>query len=131
MKSLKVLNLTDESQTLLISEGNTRRLHTISVLAHGSFEISLSQVTGDLKSKVNSEIFKVTDSETGEVFSFDRETTRTAQEPPSAPEPQTVDTGEEETRDESKVEEQLHVCDVCDEKFETARALSSHKRSHK
>lgn len=138
MKHLRVQNLTNETQKFAILEGIPRKFHTVSIVPQGSVEIPVYQVTRDLESKVDLGILKVIDPDTGKEFSLSPKVEKSeetvTQTTEQLPNPEVT---EQETKSEdSEVPEQNptvdeHVCDICGEKFDTARALSSHKRVHK
>lgn len=71
MSKILLKNATDQIQSLMVREPSTRRLHTIQVVAGGSVDIDIVQVTHDVKSRVQKGIFRAFD-ENGRLIDFDK-----------------------------------------------------------
>ena len=151
MKSYSFKNLTHDPVEVSLRDTESKRVLSAIVVGHGVLELTVFQLTPDAISPVAEGILEAVDMDTGERVSFAVEEVKSVVEPPIEPpaepevpvntdppaEPEVpVDTNppadpEPQAEPEAPTQAGEFECDICHQKFESARGLAAHKRSHK
>src|SRR5579875_1303299 len=160
MKTIVLQNQTNQVQHVVVREPLTRRLHSISVLAKGSCDLDIVQVTHDVIHRVNKGFFNAFDETGRKIEFFTKEVVEKAQElaeevkdevekvvdevkdkiedvvhdaeekKEEAPAEPTPDSAEGTPAEKTEAHVEEHKCEVCGETFGSARGLAAHKRVH-